>query len=191
MCRCWGCKFLPCPLFSLAPRQILRRHFPLRRSRTQRRFFLARRPPRTYRRSLSYIYPCRSVVAEITLWNRGAQGVSLLFDLDAAHLYRSPHPQANCSDLRKTLLEPLLPCGICRFQLRGAAMSSPCAAKQVYSAEICASFIFGCFSFSVVFPYKHGRLSGANRMLLVFSGLDDGGLGADRLSSALVNSVAS
>lgn len=41
------CKFLPC-LFSLAPRQVLRRHFPLRRSPTQRRIFLDRRLAHTF-----------------------------------------------------------------------------------------------------------------------------------------------
>ena len=47
-CRCRGCKFLPYPVFSLAPRQILRRHFPLRRSPTLRRMFLDRRLSRTF-----------------------------------------------------------------------------------------------------------------------------------------------
>ena len=41
--------FLPCPVFSLAPRQILRRQFPLRRSPTQRRIFLDRGLPRNLR----------------------------------------------------------------------------------------------------------------------------------------------
>ena len=40
--------FLQSPVFSLAPRQILRRHFPLRRSPTQRRFFLDRRLSHTF-----------------------------------------------------------------------------------------------------------------------------------------------
>ena len=166
MCHCRGCKFRSCPLLSLAPHQILRRRFPVRCSGTHCQIFLARHLPRTfrclptvstYRRSLSLVYPCRSIAAEITLWNRGAQVVALLFDLDAAHLCRCPHLQANCSDLQKTLLECLLSGGICRFRLRGAAMPRLCAAKrhseQVYSAEICASFIFGCLTLRRLMSY--------------------------------------
>ena len=60
---------------SLAPCQILRRHFPLRRSSTQRRIFLDKllshkfrslHTATTYHQTLSLISPCLSFATEVT-----------------------------------------------------------------------------------------------------------------------------